>query len=53
MCVEFVVNGWRRCVCGEVYDGDECSLVAAGTDGEVALFLEIEWVSMFFFLNTC
>lgn len=53
MCFEFVVNGWWRCVCGEVKDGDECSLVAAGADGDVVLFLEIEWVSMFFFLNTC
>ena len=48
ICFEFVVDGWRRCVCGEVYDGDEFSLVAAGADGDVALFLEIEWVSMFF-----
>ena len=53
MCFEFVVYGWRRFVCGEVKDGYECSLVAAGADGDVALFLEIEWVSMFFFLNTC
>lgn len=53
MCFEFVVDGWRRCVCGEVKDGDECSLVAAGADGDVALFLEIDWVSMFFILNIC